>query len=91
MTWLKVPHVRADLGIQATQLIRDAEEPLSALKHLTQNFPKYAASLARRVSVDKEVLQETELNLLQTHPGVNSLWLNGLQVMERDMNPFACV
>ena len=77
------------LGAQATQLIRDAEDPLAALKQLTQNFPKYAASLARRVIVDERLLREVDLNLLKAQAGVNMFWLNGLPVMERDLNPFA--
>lgn len=79
------------LGVQAAQLIRDAEDPLLALKQLTQNFPKYAASLARRVVVDDDLFKEIETNLMKAQAGVNMIWLNGLPVLERDLNPFAYV
>lgn len=81
----------AEIGFQATQLISDAEEPLSVLKQISQNFPKYATLLARRVTVDPELVKELDRNQIKAQGGVSMAWLNGVVVPETDMNPFAYV
>ncbi|KAL6299204.1 glycosyltransferase family 24 protein [Sparassis latifolia] len=78
-----------NIGLQATQLIYDADEPLPALKQLSQNFPKYAAPLARRITVDPALLDEVEENQVKVPGGANIAWLNGVNIGEKDMNPFA--
>ncbi|KAI0948225.1 hypothetical protein AcW1_009797 [Taiwanofungus camphoratus] len=77
-----------DIGLQAAQLIYNAEEPLSTLKQLSQNFPKYATSLARRVTIDPDLLDEVEENQIKAQGGASVAWLNGMVIHERDMNPF---
>ena len=81
----------AGIGLQAAQIISDAEEPLAILKQLSQNFPKYATSLARQVTVDTELEEEMENNQVVVRGGLNVAWLNGVQLTEKDMNPFAYV
>jgi UDP-glucose:glycoprotein glucosyltransferase len=78
----------SDIGYQATQLIIDSPEPLQTLIHLSQNFPKYATSIARRVNVNERLTAEVHKNHLLAQPGVNMMWLNGAQIPEKDVNPF---
>ena len=77
------------IGLQCTQLVYDSEEPLATLKQLSQNFPKYATTIARRVTVSNELEEEVQSNHAKAQPGVNMVWLNGLAVSEADMNPFS--
>ena len=81
----------SQIGLQCTQLVYDSEEPLSTLKQITQNFPKYASAIARRVTAQPELEKEVQSNHAKAQPGVNMVWLNGLVVPESDMNPFLCV
>ena len=84
----------ADIGLQATQLIYDAEEPLErlrTLKHLSQNFPRYAGALARRVTVNQSLLEEITENQARAPGGASAVWLNGVSIEEKDWNPFAYV
>lgn len=81
----------SEIGLQAAQIISDAEEPLSILKQLSQNFPRYATSLARQVTVDAELAEEVENNQAIARGGTSVAWLNGVQLTEKDMNPFAYV
>ena len=76
--------------MQAAQLIYDSEDKLSTLKHLAQNFPRYAGALARRVSVNQELLEELAANQPRARGGVNVAWLNGVTLDEKDLNPFRC-
>ncbi|KAI0823499.1 glycosyltransferase family 24 protein [Trametes gibbosa] len=81
-----------EIGLQATQLIYDAEEPLdrlATLKQFSQNFPRYAGALARRVTVNESLLHEVEVNQQRAPGGANAVWLNGASIEEKDMNPFA--
>jgi UDP-glucose:glycoprotein glucosyltransferase len=62
---------------------------LEALRTLSQNFPKYATTIARRVVVDDTVKQELADNGLKAQPGMSAAWLNGVNLNDGDMNPFA--
>ena len=46
------------IGFQSAQLLYDSHNALATLKQLSQNFPKYASAIARRVTVDPELEQE---------------------------------
>lgn len=76
------------IGLQAAQLISDSSEPLTTLTQLSQNFPKYATSLARRVFVNSSVSDELHVNSLKAQGGINLFWLNGAVVEHKDTNPF---
>jgi UDP-glucose:glycoprotein glucosyltransferase len=77
------------LGVQAAQIIVDSPEPLTALSHLSQNFPKYATSLARRVVANKNVTEELYHNSMKVQKGLNMFWFNGVPTDARDITPFA--
>lgn len=79
----------SQLGAQAAQIIASSAAPLNTLIYLSQNFPKYATSLARRVVVNSSIAEELHRNSLAVQRGLNVFWLNGLQVDARDVNPFA--
>ncbi len=90
-----MPHdpadVLRDLGFQATQLITSSAQPLQVFQRLTQDFPKYATSLARHVGVNASVRAAVLDNQMHAQPGINIGWLNGAVVKDKDMDPFACV
>lgn len=76
-----------EIGLQATQLIADSSEPLATLTRLSQNFPKYATSLARRVVVNSSLETEIHENSLKAQGGTNLFWINGAAIPEKDVNP----
>ncbi|KAG6906149.1 hypothetical protein DXG01_015679, partial [Tephrocybe rancida] len=47
---------------KAIQLIADSPNPLATLKQLSQNFPKYASALARRVVINSSLDEELQAN-----------------------------
>jgi UDP-glucose:glycoprotein glucosyltransferase len=79
----------SEIGLRAAQLIHDSSNPLKTLKSLSQDFPKYAASVARRVVIGSELRDEVRLNSRKAQAGVNAVWLNGASVSETQMNPFS--
>jgi UDP-glucose:glycoprotein glucosyltransferase len=77
-----------EIGVQAAQLIADSPNALNTLKRLSQDFPKYAASISRRVVTKSEIRDEIQANSRKARPGINALWLNGANVEDTQMNPF---
>ncbi|KAG9088588.1 hypothetical protein FS749_002047, partial [Ceratobasidium sp. UAMH 11750] len=82
----------------ATHLIATSGEPLKALTHLSQNFPKHAVSLARRWDANRtedlgakyeSIEGEVHANMHMVAGAGNMAWLNGVQLSENDMNPFS--
>jgi UDP-glucose:glycoprotein glucosyltransferase len=76
------------LGYQATQLILNSSDPLSTLVDLTNNFPKHMISMARRINVTDELVEESMANEARIAPGANIMWINGGVLQENDANPF---
>ncbi|KAI0314345.1 UDP-glucose:glycoprotein glucosyltransferase-domain-containing protein [Amylostereum chailletii] len=76
------------LGIQATQLVMEAQDPFATLKRLSQDFPRYASSISRRVVADPNITEEVTKNSMKTQTGLSLAWLNGAIVPEDKMNPF---
>ena len=61
------------------------------LRQISQNFPKYASALARRVpEPPEEFLEETAAVRMQLPQGFSGLWINGLVINEGDVNPLRC-
>jgi UDP-glucose:glycoprotein glucosyltransferase len=81
----------SEIGNQVAQLISDSPNALTTLKQLSQDFPKYAASVAKRVVTKAELRGEIDRNSMVAQPGVSAVWLNGASVPETKMNPFSYV
>lgn len=76
-----------DLGAQAVQIITSSDTPLTILTQLSQNFPKYMTNLARRVVVNESLADGLHDNSLRVQRGLNMMWVNGLQVDAKDLQP----
>lgn len=80
---LKVWDLR-DSGLQATQRILSASDPLSLLVEISQNFPSLVSSLSRQ-AVAKDLRSSVSKNQQLISPGMNFMLVNGLLV---DINNF---
>ncbi|POS84491.1 hypothetical protein EPUL_004350 [Erysiphe pulchra] len=73
------------LAIKASSYIMQSESPLDTLVKLSQDFPKYSSSISSH-NVSMEFLTEHHYNRAQLfQDGRNTIWLNGLQLTERQM------
>lgn len=80
-----------DLGLKAGSFIMQSDSPFDTLLKLTQDFPKYSTSLATH-NVSEDFLAEHRANRLSLVPaGVNVLWMNGVQLVERQLDAFTLV
>ncbi|KAG9010570.1 hypothetical protein FRB93_003838 [Tulasnella sp. JGI-2019a] len=77
------------LGFKTSQLILDSPNPLSTLKHVSQNFPRYATSISHRKNTTDPVVLAIGDNMQKVQSGANMVWLNGRPVDASNMNPFS--
>ncbi|KAF2147059.1 glycosyltransferase family 24 protein [Aplosporella prunicola CBS 121167] len=77
------------LGLKAASFVMNSENPLDTLVKLSQDFPKHSSAISAH-NVTKEFLEEHKGNRAAIlPPGFNILWINGVQIMPRDMDAFA--
>ncbi|KAI1880384.1 hypothetical protein JX265_002005 [Neoarthrinium moseri] len=81
----------ANLGVKAASFIMQSENPFDSLLRLTQDFPKYSTSIAVH-NESQDFLREHYANRAQLVPaGMNVLWMNGVQMIERQIDPYTLV
>ncbi|KAK3994506.1 UDP-glucose:glycoprotein glucosyltransferase-domain-containing protein [Cladorrhinum sp. PSN332] len=79
------------LGLKAASFIMKSDEPFDTLIKLTQDFPKYSTSLASQ-NVSEDFVKEHQANRQVLVPeGVNVLWMNGVQLIDRQIQPFGLI
>ncbi|KAH6652055.1 UDP-glucose:glycoprotein glucosyltransferase [Truncatella angustata] len=79
------------LGVKAASFIMESDDPFDSLLKLTQDFPKYSASFAAH-NESQDFLREHYFNRGQMVPqGMNVLWMNGVQMIERQIDPYTLV
>jgi UDP-glucose:glycoprotein glucosyltransferase len=79
----------ADLGLKAASFVMKSEQPMDMLLKLVQDFPKYSSIIAGQ-NASESFLEEHQKNrelLLPT--GYNMIWINGVQIPTRDVNPYS--
>ncbi|GAP85192.1 putative UDP-glucose:Glycoprotein Glucosyltransferase [Rosellinia necatrix] len=81
----------ASLGLNAGSFIMDSEDPFQALIKLTQDFPKFSSSLAARNASDAFIAEHDRNRETAGPSGLNALWMNGVQLTERQIDPYTLV
>ncbi|KAI0431302.1 UDP-glucose:glycoprotein glucosyltransferase [Xylaria sp. FL1042] len=81
----------AGLGLNTGAFIMESEDPFETLIKLTQDFPKFSTSVAARNASDAFVTEHRQNRLVAGPAGVNALWMNGVQLPEREIDPYALV
>jgi UDP-glucose:glycoprotein glucosyltransferase len=77
--------------MKAASFILQSENPLQTLVKLTQDFPKFSVSLASH-EVSEDFVKEYEETRFQGIPGgISYLWINGAQLTDRQIEPFALI
>lgn len=79
----------SSLDLKASSFVLQSPDPFQALIRLTQDFPKYSSSMVAHNQSIKFV-EEHVSNALQGLPmGLNAMWINGLQIVERQIDAFS--
>ncbi len=76
-----------DLSLKASSFIVENENPFKTLVMLSQDFPKYSSAIASH-NATKEFVAEHQYNRAKLVPaGMNIMWMNGVQLIERQIEP----
>ncbi|KAI9801675.1 MAG: hypothetical protein M1833_002357 [Piccolia ochrophora] len=79
----------AFLGLKASSYIMESSNPLDTLVSVSQDFPKHSAKIASH-NVSDNFNKEFQANRAWLVPaGYNMLWMNGVQMDTRQIEPFA--
>ncbi|KJE01643.1 UDP-glucose:glycoprotein glucosyltransferase [Cryptococcus gattii NT-10] len=76
-----------DIGLKAATLIMSSDDPISALTHLSQDFPKYSAALARQIVVPEDI-QSKGRTIAVRGKAKEAIYING-KPFDRDLNAYA--
>lgn len=63
-----------------------SDDPISALTHLSQDFPKYSAALAHQVEV-REDIQSKGRTIAVRGKAKEAIYING-KPFDKDLNPY---
>ena len=78
----------AELGFKSASFALQSDEPLDTLLKLSQDFPKHSSAIVSH-NVSADFVSEHNANRAQWLPaGYNMMWINGLQIPQRDVSPF---
>lgn len=81
----------SSLGMKTASFIMQNDHPFETLIKLTQDSPKFSTSFATH-NVSENFIIELEQNRAHGVPsGINFLWLNGVQLIERQIEPFSLI
>lgn len=76
------------LGLKASSFVMQSENPFATLVKLSQDFPKFSSAIAA-YNTSADFLAEHQYNRALLVPaGLNVFWINGLQIIERQVDAF---
>jgi UDP-glucose:glycoprotein glucosyltransferase len=79
------------LGLKTASYIMQSEKPFETLIKITQDFPKFSTAIGSH-NVSAVFMEEYEKNRVKMIPtGINVLWMNGVQLIERQIEPLALI
>ncbi|KAK5957608.1 killer toxin resistant protein [Knufia fluminis] len=77
------------LGINAGAYIMDSEDPMATLLEVSSNFPKYSSLIASKNASTEFVTEHRQNRELLLPGGYNVMWMNGLQIQNREVNAYS--
>lgn len=81
------------LSLKAASFVMQSENSMDTLLRLIKDFPKYSSAIVAH-NTSEAFIKEQAYNLEElpgyfSSPGSQSIWINGVQIAARDINPFA--
>ena len=77
------------LGLKTTSYIMGSEDPFITLERISQDFPKFSSSIAKRNASEGVVMEHASNRDNFLPAGYNVLWMNGQQVQAREMDAYS--
>jgi UDP-glucose:glycoprotein glucosyltransferase len=78
-----------NLSPNAASFVMKSDQPMDTLLKLVQDFPKYTSTIAGH-NASADFMEEHDNNRdLLLAPGASMIWINGVQIPAREVNPHA--
>ena len=81
----------AELGMSTADYILRSEDPFATLLKVSQDFPKYSSSIAAHNASEAFVAEHRGNRAVLVPAGTNVIWMNGVQLTDRQIQPLALV
>lgn len=78
----------ANLAVNAGSFVMKSDQPLDTLVKLVQDFPKHSSAIAAHNASELFTNEHVENRKQLLPAGYNIIWINGVQIPNRDVNPF---
>ncbi|KAH8719458.1 UDP-glucose:glycoprotein glucosyltransferase-domain-containing protein [Phaeosphaeriaceae sp. PMI808] len=79
----------SDLGLKAASFVMRSDNPMDTLLKLVQDFPKYTSIMAGHNASEDFLSEHTKNRELLLPTGYNTIWINGVQLTTREVNPYS--
>jgi UDP-glucose:glycoprotein glucosyltransferase len=79
----------SDLGLKAASFVMKSDRPMDTLLKLVQDFPKYSSIIAGHNASESFLEEHTKNRQVFLSTGYNIIWINGIQIPARDVNPYS--
>lgn len=78
-----------DLAEKAASFVLQSDQPMNTLLKLVRDFPKYTTTIAATNATTDFLTEHYNNRELLLPTGYNVIWINGVQIPARDVNPYA--
>ncbi|KAJ8108408.1 hypothetical protein OPT61_g8197 [Boeremia exigua] len=78
-----------DLAEKAASFVLQSEQPMDTLLKLVRDFPKYTTTIAATNATSDFLTEHYNNRELLLPTGYNVIWINGVQIPAKDVNPYA--
>lgn len=78
-----------DLAEKAASFVLQSDQPMNTLLKLVRDFPKYTTTIAATNATSDFLTEHYNNRELLLPTGHNVIWINGVQIPARDVNPYA--
>lgn len=78
-----------DLAEKAASFVLQSDQPMDTLLKLVRDFPKYTSTIAATNATPDFITEHYNNRELLLPTGSNVIWINGVQIPARDVNPYA--
>ncbi|KAJ4403755.1 killer toxin resistant protein [Didymella pomorum] len=78
-----------DLAEKAASFVLQSDQPMDTLLKLVRDFPKYTSTIAATNATSDFIKEHYDNRELLLPTGYNVIWINGVQIPARDVDPYA--
>ncbi|KAM5438753.1 killer toxin resistant protein [Microsporum canis] len=79
----------SSLGLNAASFVMNSDDPFDTLVKLSDDFPRHSKTIAAFNATSEFLTEYRENRGEGLQPGINSMWINGVQMSPRNIDAFS--